>query len=154
MDRTDEYKYWAEIEEAASFIGRYCTKWGRLGGQAKEKYGTVRFYPHFGYLSLSTLIYPGYFYSPMPKWLFKLDIRFINPVLDLFLGRPFVDWQAYIYHRAYKKALVKWPHLRAEILCSASHLELLHSLVRIRKDRIEVVGWDGEIISVNVRHGL
>lgn len=112
-----------ELDNIAYWIGEYCRKWGRLGGQTKEKYGTIRFYASFGGLSLHTLIYPGYVYSQFPNWLWKLDIWYISPVLQFFFEGLFVKWQMFIYKRAYIKALYNWPQYRREIMQSADYLD-------------------------------
>lgn len=116
------------IEAAAYYIKNFCIRYARLGGQAKEKYGTVRFYASFGYLSLHTLFYPGYAFSQFPKWLWKLDCDLGFLLMNSFLNELFIKWQAIIYRKAYKNALKKWSHLREEILCGADHKELLEGL--------------------------
>lgn len=120
---------WKGIDEAATYIGHFCRTWGRLGGQAKEKYGNVRFYASFGYLSLHTLFYPGYAYVRFPKWLWRLDLSVFTPILSV-LERPFVAYQQFIYKKAYTNALKKWPHLKEEILDEADHRELLEHLTK------------------------
>lgn len=116
---------WKGIDDAAEFLGDYCARWGRFRGQTKEKYGTVRFYTTMGYLSLHSLIFPGYVYSQFPKWLRTLDIYVISPVLRFLFGRIWGKWQVFIYRRAYVLALKKWPHLRKEILRDMDHVDLL-----------------------------
>lgn len=124
-DWSDKNVDWMGIEAAASYIYSYCYKWGRLGGQAKEKYGTVRFYTSFGWLSLHTLIYPGYHFNQFPTWLWKLDIDYISPVIDKLFGSLFRKWQQYIYSKAYNNAVKRWPHLREEILSCADWPECI-----------------------------
>lgn len=41
---------------------------------------------------------------------------------------PMVKWQCFIYRRAYKLAVRKWPNLREEITCAADYSELLKGL--------------------------
>lgn len=137
---------WSGIGDAAEFISSYCKRQGLLGGQSKEKYGTVRFYAHFGYLSLHSIIYPGYMYSQFPKWLWKMDIYYIGPFLRFFFEKPFVWWQKKVYNRAYWKALKKWPHLRAEILCGADRPELIKGVTRQDGKTLHILGWNGENI--------
>lgn len=138
---------WKGIGEAASFIAEYCRKYGRLGGPSKEKYGTVRFYASFGWLSLHTLIYPGYSFSRFPNWLWKLDVGYIGPTLDKLFGRLFIAWQKKVYDRAYQEALRRWPHLRPEILCGADHVEYITGATVADGDAVHVVDWDGRILS-------
>jgi hypothetical protein len=124
----DDKLDWAGINGACDILYSTSRRWGRLGGQVKEKFGTVRFYASFGHLSLHTLIYPGYVYSQFPKWLWRLDIYITGPILDKLFGRLFVWWQTKVYRYAYKKALKAYPHLREEILCAADYRELLEGL--------------------------
>lgn len=138
---------WNGIESAAQYIHSFCTRWARMGGQSKEKYGTVRFYTHFGYMSLHSLIYPNYVYSQFPKWLWVLDINYISPFLQKFIQPKFIKWQMYIYNKAYWNALYKWPHLRAEILSSADFLEHIKGVTRKEGNDTHVLGWNGEIIT-------
>lgn len=119
---------WIGIGSAADYIGNYCIKWARLGGQTKEKYGTVRFYAQFYPLSLQTLLYPGYHFYQISKWLRPVDEHVIGPVLNFLFGKLFFIWQTHIYRKAYENALKKWPHLREEILCCADHDEYLKGL--------------------------
>lgn len=119
---------WKGIDDVATYLATFCRRWGRLGGQTKEKFGTVRFYASFGWISLHTLVYPGYVYSQFPKWLWDLDCYYIAPVLQFLFTRPFIKWQHYIYKEAYKNALRNWPHLREEILRCADWPELLEGV--------------------------
>ena len=141
---------WRGINDAAEFIGEYCRKWGRIGTSSKEKYGTVRVYTDIGYISLHSLVYPGRVHNNFPSWLWNLDIDYIGPALNKIFGRLFIRWQERVYYKAYKKAIYKWPHLRAEILVCADHLDLLSdgSLVFTVGNKIEILGWDGEVIAM------
>lgn len=119
---TDRY-----VDNAAANIQLFCNKWGRLGGQAKEKYNTVRFYAIFGWLSLHTLVYPGYVYIKFPKWLRWLDDNLITQLLNPF-ERLFIKWQEFVYRKAYKRAIDKYPHIRYNIINSADRSDLLEGL--------------------------
>lgn len=126
----DEGVDWTGINDAADYIGSYCRRWGRVGGQTKEKYGTVRFYAHFGWLNLHTLVYPGYASCQFPKWLWKIDITCIGPILQCFFEQVFVRWQKAVYSRAYINACKKWPHLQEEILSDADYPEFIKGCTR------------------------
>lgn len=116
---------WAGIDAAASFIGDFCRRWGRISvTSTKEKYGTVRVYCHFGVSQLSWLFYPGYVYSPLPKWLWNIDCMIFRKLFEPF-QRPIVWWQKIIYRAAYRKALKKWPHLFEEITSCMDYREFL-----------------------------
>ncbi len=121
----DEEVDWKGIDDAYNIIGDTCRRYARLGGQVKEKFGTIRFYAQFGNLSLHGLIYPGYHYIRFPDWLYKLDTKVISPCLRFFLERIFRWWQAKVYNYAYQKALKKYPHLYEEITCCADYIELI-----------------------------
>lgn len=121
----DENVDWKGIDECCDILYKYCYKYGRLGGQIKEKYGTVRFYAKFGWLSLHSLIYPGWAFSQFPNWLYKLDNRVIGPVLRFFFERPFFWWQKQVYNYAYQQCLKKYPHLKEEILSAADYPEFI-----------------------------
>ena len=126
----DEGVDWEGINSAASYIGLFCRKWGRISvTQYKEKYGTVRVYCSFRWVSLHSLTHPGYVYSQYPQWLWSADIRYIGPFFRK-SGLSFLiwQWQKFIYRLAYKNALKKWPHLRKEILSCADFDELLEGL--------------------------
>ena len=124
----DEGVDWRGIGDAAEFIHHYCVRWARLGGDWKQKYGSVRFYCQFG-LTLHNLIYPGHYFYRFPKWLTKFDIHWFTPVAaKLKLSWLWYKWQSFIYRQAYKEAIAKWPHLREEILGGADYPELLEGL--------------------------
>lgn len=118
---------WEGINNAAQFIADYCRRWARLGGTSKEKYGTVRFYASFRSLSLHDIVYPGYHWYQWPMWARRIDDLF-EATLGRLLRKPWAWWQRRIYRQAYQKAVLRWPHLRQEILCCADYDELLESL--------------------------
>lgn len=115
---------WKGIEDCCDIIHDICTNYGRFGCHTKEKYGTVRAYVNF-YLSLHSLIYPGYVYNQFPKWLLKLDLYMITPVLQKVFSRSMFWYQKKIYNYAYQKCLNKYPRLREEILCCADYPEFI-----------------------------
>lgn len=124
----DENVDWEGIEECCHILYKICTKYGRLGGQLKEKWGEIRFYARFEKLSLHSLIYPGYHFIQFPNWLYKLDNKVISPVLNFFFGKVFLKYQRYMYRLGYKRCLKAYPHLREEILSASDHDNLLEGL--------------------------
>lgn len=121
----DEGVDWEGINNAAEFIHDYCVRWARLGGDYKEKYGRCCFYAKFD-LSLHSLFYPGYAFYQMPEWLVHFDIYVFSPVCyKLGVSKLWHLWQTFIYKRAYKLAIKKFPHLKEEILSGADYRELL-----------------------------
>lgn len=113
-----------DVEMAATELARFCRKWGRFSGQAKEKFGQVRFYASMhSYLDLWELWTGGYHFYKGPAWFHPINnfICFRVTVPFDLLG----TWRAFIYRLAYAVVLVKYPHIYNEILSGASHLELL-----------------------------
>lgn len=150
QDWDDENFDWNAINDCCDILYKYATKYGRLGGQIKEKYGTIRFYAHFGNFNLHTLIYPGYCYPQFPTWLWKLDNnKHIGKIYNI-VNYPFVIWQKFWYNYAYQKCLKKHPHIRRAILNSADHVELIKGASRIEETATEVhtiiLGNNGEQI--------
>jgi len=136
-DWGDDWLYWDDLDEAARFISDYCSRWGRFGGQAKEKFGTLRFYALFHH-NLHDLIWPGYVFTQWTpalaplRWLddYVYRLGVCNPLRSLV-----IRWQTFVYARAYRLALKRWPHLRREILCCADYPEYLK--VELGDDYVE-----------------
>lgn len=121
----DSFKYFAEVGEAAEFIGDYCRKYGRIGvTQTKEKYGTARVYCHFGWHQLFSITHPGYVYSRYPKWLWNFDCMYLSKIIRP-LNKLTVSYQIRIYRRAYELAFKKWPLIKEEIISGADYAELI-----------------------------
>lgn len=142
-----KHTYDSSLEESASFLGDFCKRWARLGGQTKEKYGTVRFYASFGHLSLHTLFYPGYYYYQFPKWLVKFDLYVFSTLCQKSgLNSPFVRWQSFIYGLAYKKAIQKWPKAENALLSGASYPELIKGGTRREGNSLYITNSKGKVI--------
>lgn len=116
---------WKSLDDAVDIIYDTCIRWGRFGGQCKEKFGCIRFYVKFKPLSFEALIYPGYYYRKFPPWISTLDDKVFSPVLQFFFGKLWNKWQRKVYNWAYQRALRKYPHLWDEILCDADFPELI-----------------------------
>ena len=146
---------WGSLYKAVNYVSGFCKRWGRLGGQSKEKYGTLRFYADFGFLCLHGLVYPGYVYCQFPKWLWKMDIRYIGPFLKkIGLNRLFVKWQSFIYRKAYINACKKWPHIQAEILQNMDYPKLLpKSMIKEEKNKYHILDLQGNIVATWVTYG-
>ena len=115
-------------DAAAYFIHRYLVKYGRISvRQSKEKFGTVRVYCHLGYFGLYDLLYPGRVWVHWPKWGYDLDLKFGRPVMQV-LNKVIVPYHKFIYRRAYKKAIEKYPHIKKRILGTANFSNLLERL--------------------------
>lgn len=137
---------WRGIDDAADYIATYCRRWGRLGGQHKEKYGTVRFYAHFGHLSLHGLIYPGYVYCQFPPWLSRIDRATQRP-LQFCFGSLFYWNQRRVYSRAYRNAVKLWPHLQVEILSDADYPEFIAGHTRQDGKDLHILDTNGKIVA-------
>ncbi len=123
----DGFKYFNDVEQAAQEIREFCVRWGRLGGQAKEKYGTVRFYAWFGVRGIHNLTHPGWaHYAWYSKWLITCDLYYF-PTLFKWTGISwfFSKWQPFIYGVAYSRAIKKYPHIKREIISGADYPELI-----------------------------
>jgi hypothetical protein len=116
------------VENAAEFIAEYIAKYGRIiVMQYKEKFGTVRVYCSVGFNCFYSLLNPRKIYIN-PKWPYLLDLKisaFLSPLMN-FVLRPL---QKYVYRRAYKLAIKKYPHLKEEILYSCDYPEFLGGLI-------------------------
>lgn len=145
-DWSDDTFDWKGLQGAINILSKWAAR-GMIMGQIKEKYGSARWYAYFGRLSLHTLVYPRFMYRQFPKWLWALDINYIAPVLQFFFGKLFVKYQIWAYNKGYQEALKTYPHLRAEILCSADNPELIKGATRIEGNSTHILGWDGEVLS-------
>jgi hypothetical protein len=115
-------------DAAAWFIHQYLVKYGRIPVlQSKEKYGTVRVYCHLGYYGFYDLLYPGRVWVHWPRWLNWLDIKCGSAVMRV-LNKIIVPYHKFVYRRAYKKAVEKYPSIRENILCTADFPDLLVGL--------------------------
>lgn len=153
---------WDGINNAADFIADYCKKHGRLGGQSKEKFGQCRYYAQFGLRSLHEIVYPGYYrnmwhippemekvYTETGFWsssyalkrvLWHLD-RYSGFVLDhKWVQELIINYQFKVYEQAYRAAVLKWPHLKGEILGGADYWDHLEHLW------MECYTWAGEVV--------
>lgn len=113
-----------DLDLACEDLYRICTKWGRIGGQIKEKWGTVRFYAGFQAATLHNLIWPGYVYIQVPWWLYDLDQKLSYFAGLLGFRYLIYRYQVYMYCKGYRYILNKYPHLRYEIASCADYPEL------------------------------
>lgn len=123
----DGFPYFADVENAAYDIEMFCRRWGRFGGQSKEKFGTVRFYARFYGGGIYSLVKPGYYFYHWPKWAVAIEL-FLFSHTPKCLKNLIYRYQAQVYRKAYSLALKKYPHIREEILGGADYEELLEGL--------------------------
>jgi len=115
----------AGVDAAAEYIGLNLRKWGRVDvRQYKEKFGTVRVYCSLGIYMWHQLFWPGYVCNQYPyKWIWVADVYFPKWVFHL-INKVLLPYHRWLYRLLYQRAIVKWPHLREEILCSADWPEV------------------------------
>jgi len=115
-------------EEAAHMIATYLKKYGRVNVfQAKEKYGTVRVYCTLGFYNIHSITHPGYMYYRYPKWLTKIDFLIGVRIASL-LNKIIIPYHCWLYKKAYKKAIDKFPFYKENIISCADFPELLNDL--------------------------
>lgn len=125
--KQDDFDY-VSLGKAQDIIYFWGQKIGRVGGQLKEKYGTIRWYAEpRGARELHDLVYPGYAYfqwrantHPVMYTINKVSavyFRLLDPLIRVY--KRF--FYAYAYHRAVKK----FPHLYREILCCCEEDDIL-----------------------------
>jgi hypothetical protein len=125
----DQNVDWAGINDAAWFIAKNLKRWGRVSVRDwKEKYGTVRVYCSLGWHQLHDITHPGYCFSRYPRWLWAFDCRHGSRIVQALTGWWIVPYHKWLYRFVYRRAVVKWPHLRQEILSAADFHELLRGL--------------------------
>lgn len=135
------------LDDIAYYIASYCRKWGRMGGQYKEKYGTVRYYALFGIYNLYHFLYPHYMWVSWSNAVRKIDDAIFGFLFSKILNASIMKWQKYIYGRAYLNALKKWPEYRYEILCCADVPEYIPGVTRQEGKLTHILGKDGEVIA-------
>ena len=120
---------WVGISDSARYIGHNLRRWGRVSvRQYKEKFGTVRVYCSLGWFSFHHITHPGHMFSRYPKWLWKFDCK-IGSVIVPFLFNWFImPYHKWLYKKLHKDMVIKYPHLKEEILCMADYDELLKGL--------------------------
>lgn len=126
----DDTVDWEGINESARYIGENLRRWGRVGvRQYKEKYGTVRVYCGFGWRNLLNITHPGHisWNGRYPKWLIKVDHLIFSNIVPWF-NWIIVPYQKWLYYFLYKQCVIKFPHLRDEILSCADYSEILKDL--------------------------
>lgn len=147
----DEDFDWKALTDCEDIMWRYGTRIGRVGGQIKEKYGTLRYYAHFGNFDMHNLFYPGYVYVKLPRWFhYYFEEKFLKPIYKWSgLNWLFSKWQVFWYSFAYNKACKKHPHIVNEILGTADHPQLIknyevfmYPAVREENSRLCKENWD------------
>lgn len=129
----DESFDWKGLGKSEGIIRFWGKQVGRIGGDLKEKYGTIRWYTNPGGVErLYELTHPGYYgyfwgAEDKPVWnvidnMSYVYIRFLNPLIKVY--KRF--FYAYAYHRAVKA----FPELYQEILACCECDKLLFKYER------------------------
>jgi hypothetical protein len=143
----DEDFNWQEFNKVLEFFWERSQKY-RIGGQIKEKYGTLRWYAVFSLRGLHDIFWPGhvYFYRYRQPTSWNKYIRWAQPVLQYplmwidrllkncnWLQRVIREYQVKKYIETYEIAIKKWPEFTKEIMMMADHQELLKDLFPFEK---------------------
>ena len=125
-DWSDNEFPWEKLNDAMNIIEKTCYRYGRFGGQIKEKFGTIRFYVRFFDGTLHSLLYPGYWRIRYPWFYHNIDVPIIYRLTTtLKIAAAIIWWQKKVYGWAHGRALKKYPTLAEEILCDADYPELI-----------------------------
>ncbi len=123
---SDDSFDWKQLDESIQMVDSFMRFWGRIGVNSKEKFGTARIYVTWWDGSLHSMIYPGYHFCQFPKWLWKLDLNVIGPLMRFTRIQKFVYWyQRKIYSMAYSRALKRFPKMKVELVIAADFEELI-----------------------------
>lgn len=137
---------WKGLDDALTYIVDFLRTYGRINCWGKEKYGSLRISCYFEMISIHSLLYPNAYSVPKDTRFWEFDEKYISPILYKLFDKPFKWWQHKVYNMAYQRALNKWPHLRAEILVDADHIELISGVWRVVDNTTYIFGWKGEVI--------
>jgi hypothetical protein len=112
------------VYEPATYLQWYLQTFARMDAPAKWKFDTVRCYVTFGWHQFHSITHPGYAFSRYPRWLWWLDCTVGSQLIRL-LGKLPDKFHEFMYRRAYKHVLRKWPEHRAAILSGMDYPELI-----------------------------
>lgn len=115
---------WLGLDKAIDIIEKDLRFWRISVRQTKEKFGTARIYCRLGWYCLLDITHPGYTFYRYPKWLMTFDIFILSRIIPFF-NFIVLPIHKKVYHDAYKKAVIKYPHLKEEICCMADYVDLL-----------------------------
>jgi hypothetical protein len=125
---------WKEINKAIDVLDFWGCTVGRIGGQMKEKFGSIRWYADIhGANSLHDIVKPGHAGfrwgaddSFFMSWLNNVSKAYISP-LSWFVFK----YRCFMYAFAFHMACKKCPTIKDKILSAADEDELL-----FKKDRL------------------
>lgn len=120
-------KYGPDLYEAERWLEKNARRWGRLGGQIKEKWGRLQFYVTFHW-QLHDLVYPGYCYIQWNRVFRWIDDLYQTEVFN-WPRQLIVHYQQWVYKILYRRLVAKWPHIADEVAASAQWPEYLDTNV-------------------------
>jgi hypothetical protein len=134
-DWSDKDFDWNALYDAERIVHFWAWRIGRVGGQLKEKFGTLRYYCQFSDGTLQSLMYPGYARIVHPWFYWNIDVPIVQRIAK-YTGLLYLihKYQAFFYRLAYKKAVAKYPHIRDEILVDAGAQELVEGIAGYRHE--------------------
>ena len=119
---------WKALYSAESYGSNFMKRFGNIGVDSKEKYGTIRWNLFLFDGSLHSFTHPGYHYVQYPKWMYKFAtkryLKFLCPIIT--------NYQKLIVRLAFRNMCNKWSHIVKEILCDAPEDILPADLEKIR----------------------
>lgn len=125
----DEDFDWKSLYDAERMLIKIL-KIFNIGVHSKEKYGVLRTSVYLFDGSLHHFMYPGYFYSQFPNWLWVFDINYIQPAMTSFplkyITKAIALFQVHVgYRLAYYLVMRKYPHIQEEICVDAQFPEAI-----------------------------
>ena len=119
---------WPALESALDLLRQAAAR-GRIQGEVKEKWGTARWYVHW-WDGTAAYFLPRHWRQQIPRFARSID-NYLSPLLTYYTGVWWLgrQWQRYCYREGYARAVTKFPHVAAEILCAADHSDLLKGII-------------------------
>lgn len=110
---------WEGLNDAGRYIARYCKTRAWMRIHWKEKWGCIRF--EYTYSSLfenpiHSIIWPGHLFIRYSNRMLRIDKMLGSILTTLRITRAIRSYQTWVFKRAIRNAVKKWPHIREEIL--------------------------------------
>lgn len=115
-DWSDTTFDWKSLNDALSTGTKLMERFGRIGVDSKEKFGSLRWNIALFNGSMHSLTHPSYYYSQYPKWLYSFDWQY-RPLR--FLVLPINAWQKLVVKLTFNYLVYKYPHIIDEIISDA-----------------------------------
>lgn len=123
---------WKSLYEAIGIGTKVMGRFGRIGVNSKEKFGTARWNLSFFRGQMHDLTHPGYYRSQYPQWLWSFDVtyrplRFLIPIIGF--------WQKLVVKVTFSYLCGRYLHIADEIVMDAPR-EMLTDDLRKRAGRL------------------